>query len=318
MTLTSLRRKKDRMYGVTPSGADYLALIDTGGSWLAAAYIDGTWVADIATQALGADPNYSVAFYDDRYIVAADYGAISVWDLDTDTVETYTVPVGWLLLGGGISGGAVYWIEIEEAWGGGPVTFDVDARLRSAADPADLATVTTVETHTLSDNFEWEWADPTIGWFALNGTAAIAQRRADDAVSGETLTYFQFRFPLSGAAGSDNGGGAIVLANVGIPEASGGSFLHDNNSSVALQLLDDDVSATPTDHWPADAPWQTSPVANLSTNVAGTEVAAFGINDGENRLTRSSNVGTYTTPSSQFIVNDHPTDGTPTFFFIRG
>lgn len=321
MAVTTLRRKKDKMYSIAPSGADYLALIDTGGSWLAAAYIDGTWVSDLATQALTADPNYSVSFHDDRYVVAADFGALDVWDLDTDTVESYAVPAGWFLLGAGISGGAVYWIELEEVWGGGPGAYTVQGRLRSAADPADLGTVTTVQTHVFTYASELEWNLDTTGSFmALNATAAMAQRNAVIIPGGSTIVYVRFRFPLSGGAGTDDGGTSnVMIVNVGVPEASGGSFLYDGDiGGASLHWLDDDVAADAVEHWPSTGVWVTSPVSDVSTNAAGTEVAVYGINDGELRMTRSSNVGPYTTPTSQFIVTDHPTEGSPTYFFIRG
>ncbi len=324
MAKTKLRRRKDKAYGVGPAGSDYLAVLAGGEGTVAALYKGGDLSEDLVeTGDLTLDIDGRTHFAENRYLISSTPEAVEVWDIQENVAALYEVPEGWLNLGAASVNGAVYWIESATEWVPDGDDHETQMRLRSAA--FDLATPSTVRTHTISSEFEWEWFDDSndVPWFALNSTAALGQRRAVDPLNGEVAQTFRVRFLLGGSGSSDAATATIRFdPYVAIPDGNGGSFGRLESDESTLWRLPDDVDAPATEQWPAEAPWQMS-TAQLSLNVAGTEVAAFGsgtiAEESVLMVTRSYSTGPYTTPLEQFAVNQHPElEQYPSAMFIRG
>ena len=103
MTATTLRRKKDKMYAIAPSGDDYYAFWSDGRAGL---YIDGTFVS-YRPGGSGGGPAIpeapSLIHTDSEAIVGpgsiafrVDSTHLSVWDVDGAATYDYAVPAGYV------------------------------------------------------------------------------------------------------------------------------------------------------------------------------------------------------------------------------
>lgn len=323
MTETTLRRTLPEAYTIGLGGSSYLGLVGDGeGTSYAVAYTGGDW-----TELLGSTSDFDVldllwspVLVADRYLVIVPgYDALKVWDLELATVESYAPPSGWSVLGAGVLGTTVYWVERETVeHGSGPYATDV--RLRSAG--LDLATPTTVVTRTVSVS-GGESTDSPLGTGAVvsvlfNEAAALVEWSWVDQVA-EDSGVVRVRLPLTGASAQTDVVGA-ALGELGLPTAAGESALVNRNGLLDGSLLlgfPDDVEGDPVALWPVNSGYALNPV-HAALSVDGSAAVVYGT-DTEDvpTLVRSPLAAAPGTPSERFAVGLYAELGAPTYMLPR-
>lgn len=318
MTTTDLRFRKANAYGISAGAPNYLAFTQNA-SVICSEYHDGTYLGDVAeTTSLTLDLYSDAAVLAaSRYLILWSTTRLEVWDTTANTVAGFDVETGWVIAGAGAYGGTVYWIEMSEGpdWTAGGPGWQTSARLRSSG--YDLSAPATVSTLTIEDSFHWEWHD-TPTWFAVTPLAALAERRADDVVNAEVWTHFRVRMPFSGS-GNAYDDGAESSFSAGIAEANGGAFgIGNGGSGIGLRRLPDSETDAVVDHFPTSGDWELAAAAAVSVSTGG-DVAVYGDTGAAMVLLRDAISGTYgASPATRFAVGDHPVEGPPARFYIKG
>ncbi|MEO7973274.1 MAG: hypothetical protein ABIU84_06765 [Thermoanaerobaculia bacterium] len=306
MTTTTLRRKKDHMYGVIPSGSDYLALSAAGAVSL---YIDGTFVSLVRSRAIAplssphlirTDSGGKVG--DNSLVYATSETALEVWDVAADTLYTHTPTSSYQLVGAVYSSGKLYWIECEPTQHGSVGAWKTWYRLMQAN--CDLTGVTEVSTHELVHylGFSVDWGVPLT--LLATPTGLMIERIWDDNISHENTWPIRIRVDFDGSPWTDSG-----WANIG----SGIYFnpLYGVYDSFALGTLipgstslgydTDDVLTVAADLWSAGGAWNAAGFSNASTSPDGTEAALYSAPDP--KLVRGpASVVVSGEPTSSFVV----------------
>lgn len=321
MTVTTLRRKKDRMYGVTPSGDDYYAFWADGRAGL---YIDGTFVSYRSTSGPSIPDVPSLIHTDSEAIVGpgsiafrVDSTHLSVWDVDGAATYDYTVPAGYVTTSPIYAAGYLWWIEREAVQHGGVGARKTYFRLRQSRTDllTDLATVYTYDAaHYLGFSVGWD----AVGEMKICLTAAGALAQADwvDNVSGEVSGLINVRIPLAGGSGTDSGWPAIGPgtsvdawgSGTGLPIISGGSAVA--VSTGFLAEMGDDAEASPAALW-SGAEWAMyGPQVSLSADSSEASTC-----NTDECVRGPASAGT---PTKRFTVGPAPSDYAPDYFFIKG
>lgn len=311
---TQLRLRKERAYGVGLSGENYIAFLYTDTGCAAVTYQNGSPLATLAeTEELTLQLTDRPVFHASRYLILSTDAAIEVWDVVANTVSTAAPTGGHRIVGAAGEGSTIWWCEFPETdWIAGGPGWQSTVLLRSAG--LDLGSPATIETVTVEDSFHWEWA-ASPDWFALTATSAMAERRANDAVNHEVLTYFRTRLQLDGLGSEffDIGSGAGLL--VGQPEPSGGAYALLVSGGSSVRAVPDDVdgavvTVNPGGSWSAD-------VLSLSMTSDRAEVLLFGVDGGGGGVAARYSAADFEgSPIASFAVSDHPEWMLPTLFFI--
>lgn len=323
MSETTLRRTLPEAYTIGLGGSSYLGLVGDGaGASYAVAYTGGEW-----TELLGStsafdvlDLLWSPLLVGDRYLVIVpSYDALLVWDLELAMVESYAPPSGWSVLGAGVLGTTVYWVERETVeHGSGPYATDV--RLRSAG--LDLATPTTVVTRSVSVS-GGESTDSPLGTGAvvsvlLNEAAALVEWSWVDQVA-EASGVVRVRLPLSGSSAQADAVGA-ALGELGLATAAGDAALVNRSGLLDGSLLlgfPDDVEGEPASLWPVTSGYALNPT-HAALSVDGSAAVVYGTNTEDVRtLVRAPLSGAPSTPSERFAVGLYAEIAAPTYMLPR-
>lgn len=322
MTATTLRRKKDKMYSIAPSGDDYYAFWADGRAGL---YIDGTFVSYRSTSGPAIPEAPSLIHIDSEAIVGpgsiafrVDSTNLSVWDVDGAATYDYAVPAGWVTTPPVYADGFLWWIEREAVQHGGTGTHKTYFRLRkSRTDLAtDLATVYTYEAaHYVG--FSALWFLPT--GIAITTAAVIVQNHWNDEAAGEVQDDFQVRIERDGGGATDNGWYVIGpgthvdawVFNVAPVTAAG--IAAGATSTGLLAGLADDAEASPVAFW-SGAEWELFGCVNTSVSADGLTGALYA---GSTIVRGPASTGT---PTTLFGVGAAPApdEDNPAYFFIKG
>lgn len=322
MTATTLRRKKDKMYSVAPSGSDYYAFWADGRAGL---YVDGTFVSYRSTSGPAIPEAPSLIHTDSEAIVGpgsiafrVDSTNLSVWDVEGAATYDYAVPAGYVTTPPIYADGFLWWIEREAVQHGGGGAHKTWFRLRKSRTDltTDLATVQSYEAaHYLG--FSALWDLPT--GLALTAAAAIVQNRWVDEAAGEVSDYFEVRLERDGTGATDNGWSVIGpgtpvdpwFFNVAPPTGTG--VAAGAVSTGLLAEVADDPEVSPVAFW-SGAEWELGGCTNVSLTEDSSEGALY--NSGG--LVRGpASTGT---PTTLFSAGPAPApdEDTPAYFFIKG
>lgn len=315
--MTTFRRRADGAYGIAVGAVDYLAFVEGGAGVVASLYHGGVYATDLAeTSGLSIFPSRAT-LAESRYLICSNEETIEIWDLVLDTVSSYAVGAGKLIVGAAAVGGAVYWFEYDVPdWSGTTGDWSSTVVLRSAGydlvEPVDVGSVD------VEGSFKWEWSSDST-WFALSETAAMAQQRADDAINHEVQAHFRVRMPLSGTGGSFAfiTGGSTPQIAIGIPESGGGAVAARTDGFEALAGVPDAVDGAVFDYWPETEEWVLALPVSVSSTPGFDAIALFGSDDEGQRTVVRNPAGTPAgDPVARFAVNDHPVHGPVELFFI--
>lgn len=320
MTLTQLRRKKDRMYGVVPSGDDYYAFWSDGRAGL---YVDGSFVSYRSTTGPSIPEAPTLIHEDDQAIVGpgsivtrVDSNALQVWDVEGDAIYDYTASAGYVVSPALYADGFLWWIEREETQHGGTGTHATYWRLRKAR--TDLSTdLTTVYTYEAAHYVGFSVLWSPIQGIALTTAGVLCQCHWNDEAAGETQDEYQLRIERDGGGATDNGWPAIGPGTIVDRWAFNAAPLTANGigagaiSTGFLAGIDDDPEVSPTAFWAGDE-WQAGTPSNTSVDAAGEVGALY---DGATLVRGPAEAGT---PTAIFAVNEGPDFDRPAYMFLKG
>lgn len=323
MTATLLRRIKDRMYSIAPSGDDYYAFWADGRAGL---YIDGTFVSYRSTTGPTIPEAPSLIHTDSEAIVGAgsiafrvDSENLRVWDVAGDVTYDYAVPAGYVTTPPIYADGYLWWIEREAVQHGGGGAHKTYFRLRKARTDltTNLATVYTYEAvHYIGFSVAWDFYSQM--GLALTAAGAIAQASWGDNVSGEVADEINVRIERDGGGATDSGWPTIAPTGTNVdqwvfvtapPTAAGLAAAAVSAGFLAGQA--DDAEASPVAFW-SGAEWAIGSCANTSVSADGSEGSLF---DSTQLVRGPAAAGT---PTNKFTVGVSPADDTPAYFFIKG
>lgn len=327
MTVTLLRGRKDRMYGVVPGGDDYYAFWTDG---RAALYVDGSFVSYRSTSGPtlpGTPGDLSLIHTDSEELVGdgslayrVDVNNLAVWDVEGAATHDYAVPVGYVATPPIYADGWLWWVEREAVQHGSSGAYKTYFRLRQAR--ADFSDVATVYTYELDQDggYSVNWDPSTTPKLVLTAAGAITQCDWDDPEGGEVADFINVRLARNGSGATDSGfpdigPGTVVDAwavACGLPTALGPAFVAQGSVPATLA---DSATASPVDVWPGA--WGLGGVANVSLDAAGAEAASFSGSEIVRSLAQLVSSGD---PDSRFTVNGPPEDlgDVPHSFFIKG
>jgi hypothetical protein len=334
MTETLLRRRKVKMYRVTPSGDDYYAFWSDGRAGL---YKDGVFVSYRSTAGPEIPEPPTLIHEDSEELVGpgsiafrVDATHLLVWDVDGETTHAYEALDGWPLTPPVYDAGWLWWMEREPEQHGGTGTHATFVRLRRAR--ADFSDAETVQTHELEHylGFSVDWDVIPIARLALTAEAAILQLHWNDAENGEVQDEIQVRLERDGIGASDSGWPVIAPSGTLVapwplevaPPTAGGlaAGVGEQGDALTFAGLEDDVAASPEALWPEDAQFQLVSATHVSLSADGTEAAVFGSAvGGPPTLVRAAAAEVFSgAPTARFTVGDSPDEDSPHFFFIKG
>lgn len=320
MTATTCRRKKDRMYGVVPTGSDYYGFFSDG---RAALYVDGSFVS---YRAIGGPsiPEAPCLIHEDSEAIVGD-GSIAyrvdstnlqVWDVEFEVTHDYAVPAGYVTTPPVYADGWLWWIEREAVQHGGTGTHATYFRLRKARTDlvTDLATVYTYEAlHYLG--FSALWYLP-VG-IAITTAAVILQNNWVDEAAGEVSDDFQVRIERDGGGATDNGWSVIGPGtNVtpwifNVAPLTGDGIGAGAGQTGLLAGVPDDAEGSPAAFW-SGGEWELGACVNTSVSADASEGTVYA---GSTIVRGPAETGT---PTQLFGVGPSPDEDTPSYFFIKG
>lgn len=321
MTATLLRRIKDRMYSVAPSGDDYYAFWEDGRAGL---YIDGTFVSYRSTSGPTIPEAPCLIHEDSEAIVGAgsiafrvDSTHLKVWDVEGVATYDYEVPAGYVTTPPVYADGFLWWVEREAVQHGGTGTHKTYFRLcQSRTDLlTDLGIVYTYEAvHYVG--FSALWDLPT--GIAVTTAGVIVQNHWTDEAAGEVQDDFQIRFERDGGGATDNGwpviaptGTSVDLWVFNVAPATAAGIGAGAVATGLLAGVADDAEASPAAFW-SGAEWELGACGNTSVSADGTEGSVYAA------ATLVRGPAAAGTPTNLFGVGPSPADDTPNFFFIKG
>ena len=253
MTDTTLRRRREDIYGVAPGGAEYHAFFASTTGLFAAAFYDknGVWVEDRGSVVDGSALSLSkkgltLLIRSDEGGLVGD-GTLAFWDkggpaapslnvVDFEAGTSYREEVlsgDAIGFGAGYAAGFLWWIEHTFDFDANPTTVTFRLR-RCRCDLSAIETVTeeTIDLATGSGNPWHAWVE-SFSWFAMTQDAALAgfcaHNRASGAAGG-TAGEVVARFPLNGDSGAlaEHGRPTDLPRTVGVAAATVPAFLVGN------------------------------------------------------------------------------------------
>lgn len=323
MTVTLLRGRKDRMYGVIAGGDDYYAFWEDGRAGL---YVDGTFISYRATGGPTIPEAPCLIHEDSEAIVGVgaiayrvDATHLKVWDVEGEATYDYAVPAGYVCSPPVYADGFVWWVERETVQHGGAGAHATDFRLvKSRTDlSTDLAIVYTyTAAHYLG--FSASWGNNVLG-IAITTTLVLVQDHWVDDVANEVNDTFQIAIQRSGGGATDNGWPAIApppavdvdawVFNIAPATAAGLGAGAVGEGLLAGVAADSDVS--PVAFW-SGVEWQVGSCTNTSVSADGSEGSVYG----SGSLVRGpAEAGT---PTKLFAAGPSPADDTPYYMYIKG
>lgn len=324
MSTTRLRRRRDRLYGVAPSGNDYYAFWADGRAGL---YVDGTFVSYRSTS--GPDiPEAPCLIHEDSeaivgpgsIVTRVDADALRVWDVEGAATYGYTCEAGYVVSPAIYADGFLWWVEREVAQHGGTGTHATFFRLRKSRTDldTDIATVYTYEAeHYLGFSATWF---PLTG-LAMTDLGVLVQCHWNDEAAGEVQDEFQIRFERDGGGATDNGWPVIAPPPavdvdawlIPVAPATAAGLAASADSAGFLAGLEDDAEASPAAFW-SGGEWSIGSAVHSSLSADGATGALYG----GGALARGP--AATGTPTSLFAVGPAPApdEDTPSYFFIKG